>query len=758
MKRRESVRLIREEGLNPVLERFYESIFFQGNGRFGFRGFRAEGSGDAMGSPGERTTFAAGFFGELKPGITDMVNCPDILHTRIEADGEKVHPASERSADVYRELDLDTGIVSGGYTFLTRDGARLQISSFRFPSMADRRLAVQSFAFYSPDRDINIRISAGIDGTTMNRPVYDDQLKKSDELLSLRETFRMEEDRDGLLSFGARAAGTGIVLELAMAFSMPEGAVPLETEAADDRLIRHVSFSLPKGERRVFDRVSVLATDRDPFGTVAGSRLPEAAAAAARKAAVLGTAELRRAHEGAWERIWEAADIGVTGDDSLTLGLRYSVFQLVQSAAMDDPGVSIGARGLSHSRYKGCFFWDTDVFMLPFFALTFPEAASSLLEYRYRTLPGARANASAHGLRGARYAWMCTLDGKEQCDTWDIGLSEVHITADVAWSVNACRTWLGNDDWYFGPGLEILIETARYWSSRFTREEASGRWNLLSVKGPDEYGGVTINNYFTVAMARENLIKAVQAIGECSIRRPEKLDAATGKLNFDKAEMDLWKEIAEHCVLPFDEERSLHLEDELFLKKEPFDFRTLKKGDEPLYKIIPFDRLQRLRLVKQADLVLLGRLVPGIFSLREERAVWDFYEPLTAHDSTLSFGAHAEAAAALGLTAKAEDYLIRAARLDLDDRMKNVAEEGLHLAACGGAWRALVFGFAGLDVTGKVPVLSPVIAPGWDGFYFRFTCRGERYRAEIEDDRWSVHDASDKLVSSGILKRVEAGA
>jgi kojibiose phosphorylase len=749
MKRPESIRLIRETGCQPDSAKFYESLFFQGNGRFGYRGFRDE---EEPGSKAERSTFAAGFYGELKPGLTDMVNCPDFHYTRLEVEGKAVFPASSGVSQSCRELDLDTGILSSRYTFITADGARLLISSFRFPSLADRRLAVHSMSFESPDRDMTINLTAGIDGTTRNRPVHDDQLKKNDDLVNLRETVRREEDGSGLFRFGARALGTGIILEMAMAVSFSEGVSILATEAREDFLTGQYAIFLPRGTKQTFDRLTILATSRDPFGTAEGPDLAAAVSRAAREAAEKGVPELRREQEQAWERIWEAAEVGIIGDDSLTLGLRFSVFQLVQAAAMDDPGVSIGARGLSHSRYKGCFFWDTDVFMLPFFALTFPEAASSLLEYRYRTLEGARRNAAAQGLKGARYAWMASLDGREQCDTWDIGLSEVHITADVAWSLDACRQWMGNEEWYLTSGVEILIETARYWVSRFSREEGTGRYNLLSVKGPDEYGGVTLNNYFTVAMARANLLSAAKAVEEVRSQRPEDGTSLKLNLNFDPSEADNWKALAANCVLPFDEERLLPLEDALFLKKEPFDFQALKQGDHPLYKTVPFDRLQRLRVIKQADLVLLGRLLPGVFTLAEERTVWDFYEPLTAHDSTLSFGSHAETAAVLGLLDEAEDYLVRAARLDLDDRMANVGDEGLHLAACGGAWRALVLGFAGLDVSGDLPVLSPVLAPRWKGFYFHFTSRGKAYRSVIERDHWSVYDSSDNLVSSGSLK------
>ena len=782
MNGRPDLGILREEEREGGLDRFYESIFFQGNGRFGFRGFRDEGSAS---DPGERCTYAAGFFGELKPGITEMVNCPDFLSARIEIDGRSFGPGGSRS------LDMGSGILSTERGLALDDGARFSLRSHRFPSLADRRLALQRFEFTAHDRDVRVSVGLGIDGRTVNRPIHDDQLKKNDEVVSLRRTVRALAEADGLLTFGARAAGTGIAIELAQSSRVLDGTgkafpVSVSRSAGADAVSLRYSFVVPRGSSVVVERVVVLATSRDPFGiSVIGREgdpaadgsfacsdaeaalLSAAVSAAARNALAEGEPALRSAHAAAWSRIWEDADLEILGDEGLTAGLRFSVFQLVQSCAADDEGVSIGARGLTHGRYKGCFFWDTDVFMLPFFALVLPDAARRLLAYRVRTLPGARANARGQGVKGARYAWMCTLDGREQCDTWDIGMSEIHITADVAWSVLRCREWMGADAIAEGDFLELLVETARYWASRFTLDQASGRWNLLWVKGPDEYGGVTHNSVFTVAMARENL-RAAAAVADAAAAAAGAAAGFPGwreladRLGFDPGERGLWERIAGACVLPYDAERSLYLEDEFFLRKEPISLADAKRGDEALYRSIPFDRLQRLRVLKQADLVLLGLLLPDFFSAAEARAVWDFYEPITAHDSTLSFGSHAEAAARLGLTEDAERYLRKAARLDLDDLMVNVAEEGLHLAAAGGSWRALAFGFAGLSFPpipgpdGFLPLLDPILPAGWEGYRFSFAHGGARFRAEVGRDGWTVSRAYGEVVSRGRLR--ESGA
>jgi kojibiose phosphorylase len=773
--------VLHERGFDPGRERFYESLFFLGNGRFGFRGFRSEGTA----SPSwERTTFTAGFFGELKPGKTDMVNCPDILYTELHTDGTRLQAHSGTLKPVERKLYLRTGTLCSESLHSAHDGARLVVRSLRFASLADRRFATERFEFEALDRDMMIELTVGIDGTVKNSPIHDDQLKKDRDFVSLRTTTRSAVHQDGILIFGARSAGTGIALELALTVIVPDDAVrtglveypSLEkiSDLPECPAVRY-SFMVRKGERKIVDRIAAIVSSRDPFGTSVLGREPdvsdfssflttEAEADALSAAVVLSVKEaagrgveaLLADHKAAWDHVWRTTDVEILGNERLTLGLRFSVFQLVQNAAPDDSGVSIGARGLSHGRYKGCYFWDTDVFMLPFFAFTQPDTAQRLLDYRHRTLPGARTNAREQGVAGARYAWMCTLDGREQCDTWDIGLSELHITADIAWAVCACRTWLKNEDWFFSHGLEILIETARYWRSRFIFEAENHRWNLLWVKGPDEYCGVTVNNAFTVIMARENLRQAALAVSDCKEKRPELWAALSKRLHFDTAELGAWEEVANGCVIPYDGERSLYLEDELFLKKEFFDLCAAKKGTQPLYRTVPFDKLQRLRVLKQADLVLLGRLLPGLLTPKEERAVWDYYEPITAHDSTLSFGPHAEAAARLGLAEKAAAYLEKAVRLDLDDLMDNVADEGLHLAASGGAWRAAVFGLAGFHFTDAGPALDPILPAGCVGLRFSFTHHGTSYRADVNGASWTVRDGSGTIVSSGSMKTLEA--
>jgi trehalose/maltose hydrolase-like predicted phosphorylase len=476
---------------------------------------------------------------------------------------------------------------------------------------------------------------------------------------------------------------------------------PLEVEKeykaefkAEDRIIRkRIQFYGKMGKEYVFDKFTAVFSSRDN----AQEPLQEAREAAV-KARSEGFDRLHKRNCDSWRSRWEVSDITIEGDDLSQQGIRYNIFQLIQACDHDNQFVSIGARGLTHSRYKGCYFWDADIFMLPFFLYTNPKAAESLVKYRYNTLEGARENARAQNLEGARYAWMCTSDGLEQCGTWDIGLSEVHVTADVAYAVNKYAEAAGGEDFMADFGAEILIETARYWKSRFTYDEESDSYNLLFVKGPNEYGGVTSNNTYTVFMAINNFKAAEHAVKLLESKYPHKLSLLKDKLCFNDKEIEAWKDISGKVNINYDAARKLYIEDDTFLKLEPCDIRNLKEGNRASYHKVCFDRLQRYRVLKQADVLLLMQLLPRLFSEEEKKAAWEMYEPITLHDSSLSYGTHASLAANLGLVDKAYDYFVKCVRYNLDDIMGNTGREGLHMASMGSAWYAVVMGFGGVTM------------------------------------------------------------
>jgi len=318
---------------------------------------------------------------------------------------------------------------------------------------------------------------------------------------------------------------------------------------------------------------------------------------------------------------------------------------------------------------------------------------------------------------------MCSIDGTEQCDTWDTGCCEVHITADVAYAINQYYEVTGDETFIKDYGAEILIKTARYWKSRFTYSKDSDVYNMLFVKGPNEYGGVTVNNTYTTIMAINNFKLAMKAIDLLKSKYTDDWNKLRQKISFCDCEIEKWKDIIGKAVINYDPQRALYIEDDNFLKLEPINVEELKKNDEPLYKKVSFDRLQRYRVLKQADVILLMTLLPDMFTTEEKNSAWNFYEPITLHDSSLSFGTHALFAARLGLKEKAFEYFIKSSRLDLEDIMHNTGKEGIHFASLGATWQAVIYGFGGVELKNGMISIDPKLPDSWKSLSFKLLYR-----------------------------------
>lgn len=700
---------------------FYESILAQGNGYMGVRGFDPAGPKE---NGHERSVFLAGFFEYIKAGITDMVNTPDLFAVRFGFPCKRVW-ASAR-------LDMDTGLLTWEGIWETEDRLQFSVTSRRVVSMANPHAAALEVEITSLNGDLELALETGLDGDVANLPISDDQLAQNTTVHRLLFPVTCAADRDGgLLIMESRPSEQSLYQAYRVKANRP---MALEGVVGDAYTAVRLRGTLPKGEVLRVEKFIATYSSRDEH------REPAAAARdLAAQLAVQGFGEVLEESSAAWNRLWGQCDVELDSElEELQGAVRYNIFQLLQNNASHDPRVSIGARGLMHGRYKGNYFWDTEIFMLPFYLCTRPEAARNLLLYRYHTLDDARESARGFGLKGARYSWMCSRTGFEQCETWDTGCCEVHITADVAHAVQRYVEVTGDEDFLVNYGAEILLETTRYWVSRLTYDPRGDHYNLLFVKGPDEYCGVTNNNTYTNFLVRENLLNAVGAVRALQ-EYPEAWEKLQSRLGVSQDELALFGEVAGKIPILYDEGRELFIQDENFERLEPLDIEAHKEGAVPLYRTISYDRLQRYRVLKQADLVLLMAMFPERFSYEQKRNVWEYYEPLTLHDSSLSFGTHAQLAAMLGYEEQAVDYFAKSAFLDLHNIMDNVHKEGIHMAALGATWQALVFGMAGLSVdqAGSVRV-NPRLPKEIRAMRLSVVVRGRRYRLAVEGDQAQV--------------------
>jgi trehalose/maltose hydrolase-like predicted phosphorylase len=472
------------------------------------------------------------------------------------------------------------------------------------------------------------------------------------------------------------------------------------------------------GKRTNLERVVVYEPSAEP----ALRRLSEAEQA--------GWERLLVEQRSAWAARWEDAEVTIEGDPELQLNVRFALFHLM--ASVDDTGeAAVGARGLSGSAYRGHVFWDSDVFGLPFLAATHPAAARAMLEYRIRRLPAARTAAKELERAGARFPWESAASGVDVTPTHArlrsgeivpirTGLLEEHITADVAWAAACYSDWTGDAEFAAGPGRELLVETAGYWASRI-RLDSKGRGHIYGVIGPDEYHEPVDDNAYTNVMARWNLRRAAQSDG---VRAEERAR---------------WLALADALVDGYEPSSGLYEQFAGFFALEPLVIAEVAPT-RPIVAdaLLGRERVQGAQVIKQADVLMLHHLVPGEVVPGSLEPNLRFYEPRTAHGSSLSPGVHAALFARAGRLTEALRWLRLASRIDLDDLTQTTAG-GLHLAAMGSVWQALAFGFAGLRPKDGILQLDPRLPEEWSALELRLRFRGSRVRLRIEPTTTSIH-------------------
>ena len=650
-------------------ERFCQSIFYQGNGRFGLR---AVLPGDTYTSENHGVYKARGFE-YIKSGITDMVNLPDPLRLDVFVDSVPLTNSGSKQT-----LDMKKGLV-------TRTWETDQYSCIysRVVSCKQKDLTGHRFLIKAKEQ-VSLLIVDAIDDSVMNLPVNDDQTVENEESLILLKKCRFSWE-DGVLLMEGSSVHETLSFRYRKSF---RSSVP----GNDCDGQKHYEIVLEAGSSFFLEAVvSLEGREREGYDYD----------------------KLRRESEEGLSLFWEEHDIILNGPVEDQCAIRWALFNLKQNEP--EQGCSIGARGLTHSRYKGCYFWDTEVFILPYYLYTNPEIAKNILSYRVETFSSAKEYAASLNLMGARYPWMSALDGSEQCETWDTGKCEVHVTADIVWAMDQYVQATGDRTFEKTSLVEIYLETARFWASRWTYIAQSDHYEMLFVKGPNEYGGVTKNNTYTTCMALHTIKLALAA-------------AKRGELSLSSEERAEFEAIISKAVIPYSEEEGTYLEDDLFLLQEPFDLKAHKTSGRALYHTICFDRLQRYKVVKQPDVLLLYLLLPEYFSEEEAWNAWDLYEPLTSHDSTLSWGMHSLIAYKLGLREKGEHYLRQAMFLDLEELMENTSGEGLHIGAMGALLQAVLFGVMGINFSGVDVSASPSLPASWKQIASKVTYKGERYR------------------------------
>lgn len=450
------------------------------------------------------------------------------------------------------------------------------------------------------------------------------------------------------------------------------------------------------------------------------------------------------------DKFWSIADIEIEGREELKQGLRYNLYQLIQSVGKDSLS-NITAKGLSGEGYEGHYFWDTEIYILPFFTLCNPALAKQLLKYRYNILDSARKRAKELGhKKGAAYPWR-TITGEECSAYFPAGTAQYHINGDIAYSYIQYYLATGDELFLKEFGAEVIFETARIWLEigHFYKEE----FRIDAVTGPDEYTAVVNNNYYTNLLAKYNLKWAVKIYNKLKESDLEHLNFLCREINLKEEEINLFDKAEKKMYMPYDKELKIYAQDDSFLSKAVWDFQNTPKENYPLLLHYHPLTIYRYQVLKQADTVLANLLVEDEAEFEIIKNSYDYYEKITTHDSSLSYAAYSIMSARVGYLEKAYKYFIETARLDLDNIHGNT-KDGIHTANMGGTWMAVVYGFAGLRIKEEYISLRPNLPKSWEELKFKFIYKGSIVKVDMNREKTIISVKADKEISIKINEQL----
>ena len=720
---------LERDGYDVVHEASLESLFAVSNGYMGVRGATDEAN------PGStREAYVAGLFDGPEAGVEDLVVVADWTHTGIEIDGRGLRPWECEDVTHRRRLDLHSMLLDRTLRCTDGDGRRLRLESRRLVSLARRHLgAIRQRLVLEDGPPARIRIHAGVRAHEREGPLPHVQVVAAGHA-------------DGVDLLHTRTPGGRVAVDVGIAVAARHEGAGLATEREVDAegCGRTVEVELLPGEELEVDRFVAVFTERErPLPAIDAER-------EAREAAALGWDAVLAEHADAWRAAWGRCDVEVTGAaGGVQVGIRFAVAQLIAAAPTADGRCSVAAKGLTGGGYKGHVFWDTDVFLMPFYAAALPEVARRILEYRLHTLPAALRHAEDAGLSGAWFGWESAASGEDVTPEFVVGPGgrrlevftgrrEIHVVADVAWAVDRYVRWSGDERFLDEGGAELILQAARFFASRAV--ETPRGYEIQHVIGPDELHEDVSNSAFTNTMAAWTLRRASELADD---RRARSTLGEPGR----------WRRIAERLVVLHTPEGLIEQHEGFFDLPLPPDERAGR--DELAWQR---DRMQ-WRDVKQADVVMLMALLERQFTPEERRGNYELYEPLTRHLSSLSEAVHSLVARRLEMHREADAYLRRAFAIDIDDSRGNRAE-GLHMATQGGIWQAVAVGCTGMRAGESALELDPHLPPGWRRLVLRATFRGSPLVVTLTPDEVEIEVRSGAVgIRIGdIAETVEPGA
>lgn len=725
-----------EEGFHPEYHEISESICSLGNGRFGLRGnFEEDYGGKSL-----RGSYFAGVYypdltrvGWWKNGYPEyfakVLNGVNWIGMHITIDGERLDLSVMEPKRFTRTLDMQKGILSRSFDIHPPSGGTLTFSFERFCSMAEPDAAA-----------IRVTISSdGYAGQVNVEPLLDFDVYNKDSNYGDQFWLRVDEAQDETYSMvSAITKKTDFTVSSLMHAEVRVNGTPVREQKSflTKMQASHLFMTaLQSGDQLVLDKtvinLSSLYVPADQQHQEGRRKLQEQAA--------LGFETMRAQHIEAWKHIWDSADIVIDGNVSAQQGIRFNIFQLWQTYTGADARLNIGPKGFTGEKYGGSTYWDTEAYCIPFYLGTAdPGIARNLLVYRYLHLQRAIENAGKLGFtNGAALYPMVTINGEECHNEWEITFEEIHRNGAMVYAIYDYIRYTGDTSYLLEGGLEVMIAISRFWSQRVNFSEARQAWVMLGVTGPNEYENNVNNNWYTNYLAKWCMQYTLEQIEWARQHHPANWDAIKAKTHFESTEVEEWNARISGMYLPYDEQRNIYLQQDGFLDKELMRADQLPASQRPINQKWSWDRILRSCFIKQADVLQGIYFFEDHFDLPTIARHFDFYEPMTVHESSLSPCVHAILASRLGRADKANEMYLRTSRLDLDD-YNNDTEDGLHITSMAGSWMSVVRGFAGMNVNDGILHFDTHLPESWEGFSFKIHFRGRFLHLTIGRDHCEV--------------------
>lgn len=729
-----------EEGFDADRVKSSESLFSIGNGAMGQRAnFEEQYSGVTF-----QGSYIAGVYypdktkvGWWKNGYPEyfakVLNAPNWIGINVEVNGENLDLATCKEVkNFHRELNMQEGWYQRSFQAVLQNEVEISVHVTRFLSLDIDELGAIQYEVTPINSDAKVVFKPYLDAGIENEDTNWEE--------KFWETLEIKNEENSAFIV-ARTLKTKFTVATYM-----QNQIIVNNEIADVKPVEVL-----KETSKISFSYEVAATQGQTvsiqkFGgyTISTNHKEEYLISAAKQvlaqATTLGFNALLENQKRAWAKIWEMSDITIEGDTKAQQGIRFNIFQLNQTYLGKDSRLNIGPKGFTGEKYGGSTYWDTEAYCIPFYMATKDQnVARSLLEYRYNQLDKAIENAEKNlGFKnGAALYPMVTMNGEECHNEWEITFEEIHRNGAIAFAIYNYHRFTGDYSYIPEKGLEVLIGIARFWHQRATFSTDKNQFVILGVTGPNEYENNVNNNWYTNYIAKWCINYAFAQIEKVKSEYTSDFTRIMSKVNLNDTELQSWKNTADNMYFPFSEEHGVFLQQDGFLDKELVKVADLDNSQRPINQKWSWDRILRSPYIKQADTLQGFYFFEDDFTKEQLEKHFDFYEPFTVHESSLSPCVHSIQAAALGRMEQAYTFYLRTSRLDLDDYNKEV-HEGLHITSMAGTWMSIVEGFGGMRVKNNQLHFEPRIPEQWKGYSFKVNFRNAVVKVEVNHQETKV--------------------